>query len=384
MFVKHGWTGPPLAWRNLRQNPSQFILAIIAISFAVMLIFMQLGILGAVLKGATLIYDQLNFDIVLISQKSLEVSFTQPFSRQQLYRINGLPDVADTTPVYISFADWKNVENNKPNTILVLASPLHKQIFKSSEINQQQDILKQQDTVLFNRLSADDFGAISIGLTTELKKYEVKVGGFFTMNNSFRFNGSVLMSDQNFRRYYPKRSLDQISLGLVTLQPNSDINNVLNQIRNLVPRNIMVLSRQEAEDKDQYYWLTSTSIGIIVGFGVLTAFLIGAVIVYQILNTDVMERLPEYATLKAIGYSNQQLAAIVIKQSTIVAILGYIAGVLWGLGVYQIMRSATSLPVQMSITNILLILLLTLLMCNISAVISLQKVIKLDPSDVFN
>jgi len=301
MFAKRRWTEPPLPWRNLRQNPSQFALTIIAISFAVMLIFMQLGILGAVLKGATLIYDQLNFDIILISQKSLEVSFTKPFSRQQLYRLNGFKNVANTAPVYISFADWQNIENNKPNSILVLAIPLDKQIFKSSEVNQQRDILRQQDTVLFNRLSADDFGSINIGLTTELKKHQVKVGGLFTMNNSFRFNGSVLMSDQNFSRFYPKRSLYEISLGLVTLEPGADINSIIAQIRHFIPRNIMVLSRAEAENRDQYYWVTSTSIGIIVSFGVLTAFLVGAVIVYQILNADVMERLPEYATLKEIG-----------------------------------------------------------------------------------
>lgn len=384
MFAKRRWTGPPLPWCNLRQNPSQLALTIIAISFSVTLIFMQLGILGAVLKGATLIYDQLNFDIILISQKSLEVSFTKPFSRQQLYRINGFKNVANTAPVYISFADWQNIENNTPNSILVLAAPLDKQIFKSSEINQQRNILQQQDTVLFNRLSADDFGSINIGLTTELKKRRVKVGGLFTMDNSFRFNGSVLMSDQNFKRFYPKRALYEISLGLVTLESGADINSIIAQIRNFIPRNILILSRVEVERRDQHYWLTSTSIGIIVSFGVLTAFLVGAVIVYQVLNADVMERLPEYATLKALGYSNQKLATIVIKQSIIVAILGYITGLFFALGVYQIMRSATSLPVQMSITNILLILFLTLLMCNISAIISLQKVIKLDPSDVFN
>jgi len=384
IFAKRRWTGPPLPWRNLRQTPGQFALAIAAISFAVMLIFMQLGILGAVLQGATLIYDQLDFDVVLISQKSLEVSFTQPFSRQQLYRVNGLADVTSTASVYLSFSDFKNPEDQTLNAILVMAIPLDRTVFKTKEINQQRDILQQQDTILFNRLSNDDFGRVTIGTVSELQDKKVKIGGLFTMNNSFRFIGSVLMSEQNFTRFYPRRSPDEISLGLVKIKPDADLDQVIAQIRKLVPQSITVLSRAEAAVKDQSYWLTSTSIGIIVSFGVSTAFLIGAVIVYQILNADVMERLPEYGTLKATGYSNQQLAKIVIQQSTILALLGYIAGLFLALAVYQIMRSVTSLPIQMSIVRILLILSLTLIMCNLSALISLQKVIKLDPSDVFN
>ncbi|NJN72482.1 MAG: FtsX-like permease family protein [Limnothrix sp. RL_2_0] len=384
IFAKRRWTGPPLPWRNLRQAPGQFALAIAAISFAVMLIFMQLGILGAVLQGATLIYDQLDFDIVLISQKSLEVSFTQPFSRQQLYRVNGLADVASTASVYLSFSDFKNPEDQSLNSILVMAIPLEKSTFKSQEINQKRNILQQQDTVLFNRLSDDNFGTVTTGIVSELQGKRVKVGGLFTMNNSFRFIGSVLMSEQNFNRFYPRRSPDEISLGLVKIKPDVDIDQVITQIRQLVPQSITVLSRAEAAAKDQYYWLTSTSIGIIVSFGVSTAFLIGAVIVYQILNADVMERLPEYGTLKATGYSNQQLAKIVIQQSTIIGLLGYIVGLFGSLALYQIMRSATALPIQISILRILLVLFLTLIMCNLSALVSLQKVIKLDPSDIFN
>ncbi len=375
--------GPFLAWDNLRQNLGQLGLAIVGIGFAVMLIFMQLGILGAVLKGAILLYEQLNFDIVLISPKSLEVSFTQPFSRQQLYRVTGLDSVASTASIYLSFADWQNPQNKQLNAIIVIACYPEEHPFKSPEINRQTRTLQQQETVLFNRLSSKDFGPQTIGTVTELKQRRVKIGGLFTMNNSFRFNGSILMSAENFGRYYPRRSSDDISLGLIRLRKGAELETTVTQIQALLPPNIRVLSRAEAELKDQNYWLTSTAIGTIVMFGAISAFLIGAVIVYQILNADVSERLPEYGTLKAMGYSNFQLSAIVLQQASILAVGGFILGFLLSLGIYQTMRSTTSLPVDMSLARIMLVFTLTIGMCNLSAWISLQKVIKFDPSDVF-
>jgi putative ABC transport system permease protein len=383
MFPRRRWRGPAFAWRNLVQTPGYLGLAIAAISLAVMLLFMQLAILGALINGATLLYDQLNFDIVLISQKSLEVSFTQPFSRQRLYQVNGIEGVTSTHPVYLSFGDWQNAETKLPQSLLVLGFNLEEKVFKDTEIVQQIGILQQQDTVLMNRLSASGFGPKTVGTITELINRKIKIGGLFAMNNSFRFDGAVIVSAQNFIRLYPQRSLEDISLGLVTVEPNADIRTVIHRIRHIVPGTIQVLSRREAEIKDQYYWLTSTSTGIIVGFGVFTAILIGAVIVYQILNADVMERLPEYATLKAIGYSNRRLAIIVLQQATILAVLGFVLGLIFALGLYEVMHSNTYLPIKMPASRVLLVFILTLLMCNISALISLQPVIKLDPSDIF-
>ncbi len=383
MRPRRRWGGPPLARQNLKQNPGQLGLAIAAISFAVALLFMQLGILGAVLQGATLIYDELDFDIVLISQKSLEVSFSQPFSQQRLYQVAGLKGVESIASFYTSFANWQNPETLKPRSIFIMAFDPRKPVFKSPEINDQLNILSQQDTALFNRLSNRKFGPQTPGTVTEMRNRYIRIGGNYTMNNSFRFDGSVILSAQNFLRFFPTRAPDEISLGLVTLEKNSNLGSALKRIKHILPPSISVYTRQQIGWRDQVHWLISTSTGIIIGFGVLTALMIGAVIVYQVLNADVLERLPEYGMLKATGYSNQRIARVVLTQASILATSGFSIGLIFGLVLYEIMRSTTSLPIAMPFTRLFLVLILTFSMCNGAALFSLQRVIKLDPSDVF-
>ncbi|MHC5731520.1 MAG: ABC transporter permease DevC, partial [Nostoc sp.] len=109
---KH-WKGPPLAWQNLIQSKARLGAGVSAISFAVSLVFMQLGLFSGVMKGATLLYDSLNFDIVLISSKSPESTYVPPFSRRYLYQAGGTNGVAAARPLYLAFRSWRNVETTR-------------------------------------------------------------------------------------------------------------------------------------------------------------------------------------------------------------------------------------------------------------------------------
>jgi putative ABC transport system permease protein len=122
---------------------------------------------------------------------------------------------------------------------------------------------------------------------------------------------------------------------------------------------------------------------VIFGFGTIVGFLVGTVIVYQILYSDVSDHLPEYATLKAMGYSDRYLMGVVLQEALILAILGFIPGFAVSLGLYGLIAQATLLPVVMSLNRATLVLSLTLTMCVASGAIALRKLQAADPADIF-
>jgi putative ABC transport system permease protein len=368
---------------NLIHAKARLVVAILAISFTVTLIFVQLGLFTAVLKSATLIYDHLNFDIVLISSKSLEATFTQPFSRQRLYQAGGIKGVATVMPFYISFRQWRNSETSLSRLILILGFNPRDKVLKIPEVYEYLTVLQRQDTVLMNRLSRSEFGLRKVGIKTELGGRNIEIVGLFSMSNSLRADGTLIMSDQNFIRLYQGRSLGDISLGLITLEPDTDVNTVIQSLRQLMPKNIEVLTRGEAESRDRKYFVLSTFTGLILSIGAITAFMVGIVIVYQVLNADVAEHLHEYATLKAIGYSNLHLSMVVFQEATLLAILGFIPAFFMSLGLYRFIYEATKLSIKMTFIITTIVFISTLVMCVFSGISALCKILFADPADIF-
>lgn len=379
---KH-WKGPPLAWQNLIQSKARLGAGVSAISFAVSLVFMQLGLFSGVMKGATLLYDSLNFDIVLISSKSPESTYVPPFPRRYLYQAGGTNGVAAARPLYLAFRSWRNVETTRIRALLLLGFNYRDPVLRVPEVYQSLSALQRQDTLLMNSLSRSEFGPREVGLKTELNRREVKIVGLFSLNNTIRADGTAIVSDQNFIRLNPGRSLDDISLGLITVEPGVKVDEVVQNLRQIMPATIKVFSRQEAMSRDREYWVKSTSLGYIIGVAVIMAFLVATVIVYQVLSSDVNERLHEYATLKAIGYTNLRLLTVVIQEALVLATLGFIPGCLLALGMYHAIFIATRLPVAMTVSRMLFVFALTIVTCSASGFVVARKVLVADPADVF-
>ncbi|MEH2171986.1 ABC transporter permease DevC [Nostoc sp.] len=379
---KH-WKGPPLAWRNLMQSKARLSVGVSAISFAVSLIFMQLGLFGGVMKGATLLYDSLDFDIVLISSKSPESTNVPPFPRRYLYQAGGMNGVAAARPLYLSFGSWRNVETTRIRALLVLGFNYRDRVLRVPEVYPYLQDLQRQDTLLMNRFSRSEFGPREVGLKTELSRRQVEIVGLFSLNNTIRADGTVIVSDGNFIRLNPGRSLNDVSLGLLKVEPGVNVDEVVQRLRQIMPATIKVFDRQEAMAREQEFWVKSSSLGYIIGVAVVMAFLVGTVIVYQVLSSDVTERLHEYATLKAIGYTNLRLLTVVVQEAVVLAALGFIPGCLLALGMYHAIFIATRLPVAMTVSRMLLVFGLTILTCSASGLIVARKVLVADPADVF-
>ena len=365
-------------------------MAVAGVAFAVVLIFMQLGFQEALFKSAVRYHTALGYDLAIISPKTDYLNQPQSFARSRLFQVRGFPGVSAVTPVYIGQKTWRDPTDPLSTRLIFVVG------FDPTDLGLdlpgvagQVDKLKLRDRVLFDQLSRPEYGPIrelfeSQGrVRTEVGIHRVEVVGLFRLGTSFGIDGSLLTSDLNFQRLFPDRNLGRVDLGLIQLARGVDPAQARAAIAADIPGDVLVLTRDAFVAREVDYWSNATPIGYVFGFGVIMGLVVGAIIVYQILFSDVQDHLQEYATLKAMGYTNRYLFGVVLQEAAILAVLGFVPGLLACLVIYSAAGQATRLPIEMTVDRGVLVLGLTLGMCALSGAIALRKIRSADPADVF-
>jgi len=379
----------PLGWLQLRHRPLRLLVALAGIGFAVLLIMMQLGFRAALFESAVRFHERLNYDIALFSTDSVFIVRPQPFSNRRLYQALGDESVASVSGVHIFPGVWKNPWNNDRRSINVIGFDPEDDLLNAKGFNDYRELLRQQDVVLFDAASRPEFGPVAdefdpqTGLTTELNGRKINVVGLFEMGTSFGIDGSIMTSEDNWLRLFPSRSRNYIELGLIRLKEGADAGLTRDRLREYLPKDVLVMTRADFIEREKNYWNAATPIGYIFAFGAIMGFVVGAIIVYQILFADVSEHLNEYATLRALGYPNRFISGIVIQQAIILGVLGYFPGIALVYWLSGKAAAATHLPLYITQDRAITVFLMTLSMCAISALLAVRKVRRLDPADVF-
>lgn len=387
----------PLAWLNLLHQKKRTLVAVAGVAFAVLLIFMQLGFYGAAEGTATLLYDELNFDIILISPQYIEVNRANTFPGNRLAQALAVNGVAEANPLYVTAASWRNQNApegapGKPQTIMVIAFRPQDQVFRRSGKDVQKYIdqylgeLQKPGRALIDKRSKSEFGE-----TETLKNYyaveigvsRVELVGQFELGSGFSSNGVVLMSDETFRQALPYAPPNRPSLGLLRLEPGANPDKVIEDLKAHLPDDVRIFSRQQIAKRERDFWIKATSIGLIFQLGVGVALIVGVVFVYQVIASDISNRLHEFATLKAMGYGPGYLARTVLQQAIYIAAISYFPGLLATMLLYLVAREQTGIPIGMTLSRAIFVLVLTAAMCSISGVLALRKVQSADPADLF-
>lgn len=379
----------PLGWLQLRHKPVRLLVAVSGIAFAVLLIMMQMGFRSALFESAVRFNENLDYDIALFSPDSVFIVRPQPFSIRRLYQTTGFEAVDSVTPVYIFPSVWKNPWNNERRSIHTVGFRPTDTLLALEGFDDIRLLLRRQDVVLFDQASRPEFGpvadAIKAGrpVVTEINDREIEVVGLFEMGTSFGIDGTVITSDDNWLRLFPDRPRNDIQLGLIRLREGEDPNSVRDELEAYLPSDVLVLTKKQFVQREKDYWNSATPIGYVFTFGAIMGFVVGAIIVYQILFADVSEHLKEYATLRAIGFRNRFVSGIVLQQAVILAVLGYLPGVAVAHWLYGRAAAATNLPLSLTSERVLLVFFITLGMCTFSGLMTLRKVRRLDPAQVF-
>jgi putative ABC transport system permease protein len=379
----------PLGWLQLSHDKGRMLVAIAGIAFADVLMFMQLGFQDALFSSNTQLHQNLQADIVLIHPQARNLINLSSFPRRRLYQAMNVPGVKYADPLYLKIGNWKNPETRRETSIMVVGFNLDRPAFAIPEINQNLSAIKLPDTVLFDRASRGDYqGSIARinqgkSVKTELDRRTINITGLFTIGASFAADGILMTSDQNYLRLFPRQDSVSVNAGLIQLQPGADPVEVQQVLKAYLSSDVKVLTKQEFIEFEKNYWANNTSIGFIFSLGVAMGFVVGVIIVYQVLSTDVSDHMAEYATFKAMGYRNIYLLGIVFEEAIILSVLGFLPGVGVSLGLYHLTRNATNLPLYMTLTRAVAVLILNMVMCSISGTIATRKLQAADPADIF-
>jgi len=384
MAGEAGWSARlTLAWRILANDKGRTVLAVAGVFLAILLVFVQLGFFSAVPRGGMLLYDRMRFDL-LIASSSYEYQ-VQPgqFSLRQLDRAKTAPEVALAAPAYFGSAKWRSGEDGKAPDVFVIGLDPQDPIFDSEDINRQLSLLNRADTFLVDSATRPMFGPLTAGRVVEIDSDKVRIGGDYVLGTGFMGLGVILISAENFVRLFLFRNLDQVNLGLIQLKPGIDPDRAAASLRNLLGSDIRVFTRPELEAHETAYWTTRTSVGLLFGSGLIISFIVGVMVVYQILATQVSRQLPQFATLKAVGYGDGFLAGTVVTMALLIVLAGFFPALAAASGVYEVIREETLLPAEMSLTRIAVVFAASLAMAAASALLSMSSLRRADPADLF-
>lgn len=402
----HWQTHKPLGWSQLTHRKIRLLVAITGVAFSNILIFTQLGLRAMLFDGVTLVPDHLQGDLFLVSAYAPNIDLGN-FPKIYLYQADAIAGVTSTSPLYIGFANWVNpldltqasTESDDedapqpdfqlfPNSVKILAFNPTQPVLAIPAVNQQLETLHGPGAVLYDQLGQEKLGPIPSlfaqngSVSTLMDNRRLHVTGLFSLGSTLFDNGHVVMSDWNYAQWYGMESLEKVSVGVLTLDPNADLEIVRASLKAALPRSISVLTQAEVAAAEQAF-RASLPNGKVLNFGAMMGFIIGVVIVYQILYTDVSDHLPEYATLKAMGYSDKRLLAAILQEALLLAVLGFIPGYLASYAVYELLFLITRVPIIMKATVAINVFLITLIMCAISGAIAMNKLRSANPADVF-
>ena len=385
------WRGRriPLSWLLLTRQPVRLLVALAGISFAGILMFMQLGFRDGLFDASVTAHRLFDADVVLISPRSASSVSMEAFPRRRLVQTLADSDVEGVTPVHWGLMLWRNPETRRNRSILALGFNPDDPFFVDPSLAEKTDVLKQKGRILFDQLSRPEFGPIADWyrdgrvVETEIAGNRVRVAGLVSLGTSFGADGNMLTSTETFLDLMPQKPPGAIEVGLVRLKPGADPQQVVSRLSQRLPKDVSVLTKQGFIDFEQNYWKSSTSIGFIFTLGAAMGFVVGCVIVYQVLYTDVSDHLPEYATLMAMGYRLSHLLGVVVREGFYLAAMGYVPAYMAGQGLYWFVRDATKLPVGMDLSRALTVLVMILVMCMLSSFLAMRRLIDADPAEIF-
>ena len=381
--------GIPLAWLQLAHEKLRFLAATAGITFAVVLMLMQLGFEDALLSSVGQIFEHLHCDVALLSPEYEFILAPKDFTERRLDQALAIDGVQSIASLYLGQGPLKNPADHSERNLVIVGFRPRAGVFDLPGIDDQVELLRDEYAALFDERSRSEYGPIAQEVragrrvVTEVAGRRVDISGLFSLGTSFAVDGTLLVSDENFLRILPYRKRGIVSIGLIGLKPGFDPIQVRSQIAAALPKDVLVMTHKELVDKELSYWTRNTPVGFVFKLGLIMGLIVGVIIVYQVLYTDVSDHLGEYATLKAMGYRDRYLFSVVIQESIILSVFGFIPGIALSQLLYSFAARATLLPIHLTALRSVVVYALTLFMCIFSGVLAMRRLTHADPAEIF-
>lgn len=385
-----------LAWKNLVHDPRRLVLAASGVGFAALLMFSQNGFRNALLDSPVQLVKTFNADLVAVSPARTFLAGNFRFDRSLLRRAAADPDVTATQPLYIETAisRLRIVDRpSRPIRVMTVPDVAPDRWLAIDGLDAHREALRRRDTGLVDRKSRTEYGfafddnGTPVPQHVELADQRIDLVGSVVIGTDFSNEGTLLVSETSFADFFSFRNggrpLEIVDLGLIRVAEHADIHEVAGRLQSIAPEKWQVMTADELMRREQTFWNTQTPVGTIFAIGTIMGFAVGVIICYQILYTSLQDAMPEFATLKAMGYPNRFFVALVIRQAIFLSVFGFVPAVLICWAMFALLEQATGLPMRLTLPRATWVLGLTASMCLISGLLALRKLIRADPASLF-
>jgi putative ABC transport system permease protein len=371
-----------LARRNLFHDRIRFAVTLTGIVFALVLIIIQFGLFLGFMTTTSNNIDRSKADLWIVFHGVGYFDTGRMFSERKFYEVLSVPGVEQAEKYIQNFAYWKKPDGGVENVQVIgfhpgggLGEPWN--IVEGSALD-----VKLEDGVIVDDLYKEKLGVRKIGDRVEIGDHRARVVGFTHGIRSFTTSPFVYTSFKNSLNYTrPEGREDQLAYILVKLAPGFTTDEVLKNLRARV-KDVDIYTSAEFSRRTRFYWMFTTGAGLAVLTAALMGLVVGVAVVAQTIYAATMDHIREYGTLKAMGASNGYLYRVLVEQAVWSAVLGYGFAMVMAHFIVQGSEKGGALilmPLAMKIG----MLALAVVMCITAALVSINKVTRLDPAMVF-
>lgn len=390
----------PLAWKNLTHDVRRLAVACMGIGFAVLLMFVQVGFENALFDSQVRIVDGLSGDIFVTSRAKFAIAAEKNFPTVKLRQASVVEGVASVAPIY---TDWtmsmlRNLTPGKPARgyrIRSIGVATSSAVFQDEALNEKLDQLSEVGTAFIDVRSKSYGYHLPVENEQEIREAQVELAGkrlkllgTFELGTDFVNDGNLLMSDRTFAHFFPHRNfgadpLGKADIGVIKVAEGFDHKQVSNRVQANLGPNVLVELQSEFRQRERSFWKKNTPIGIVFFAGKVIGFVVGVVICYQVIFSGISDHLPEYATLKAMGYSPDYFMRLITTEALYLSVMGFIPGALVSYGLYVWLGQQTGLAMEMTPGTLGLVFGVTVTMCVLSGLLAVRKLLTADPASLF-
>ena len=371
---------PPLAQRNLFHDKVRLAVTLTGIVFSVVLIVVQLGLFIGFTTATSNLIDHSGADLWITSKNVPYVEQGVAFSERKLNQVRAVEGVADAQKIIARWTQWKRHDGGQDSVQIVGINVDDRLERPWNVVEGRVEDLKSPDAVILDELYKQKLGVTRVGEVFEVGGHRARVVGFTRGIRSFTTSPYVFTTFKNAQNYTGLRE-DQTMFILVKLAPGADLQRVRRELLDHVT-DVEVFTTAQFSRMTTFYWMFTTGAGVAVLIAAALGLVVGFVVVAQTIYATTVDHIREFGTLKAMGAPNSYVYKVIMKQAAISAVIGYVLGMIVSAFVVNASQkggAAILMPTSMAVGMFFL----TLTMCVGAALVSINKVTRIDPAMVF-
>jgi putative ABC transport system permease protein len=373
-----------LAFRNLVHDKTRLAATLAGLTFAIVLVGVQLGLYLGVRKIITDMIDHSDAQlwIVPFGTQSIEDSFPL-LGDHERHEALATPGVERVLPLVVSFADWDRPDGGITHVVVVGTDAEDGGLVPWNLSSGDWTDIKSLNGVGVDRSYLAELGVEGVGSHAGIEfgpnSHSLRVKALTEGIRSFTQAPYVFTTNDRAREFFGVPD-DQSTFFLVKAGPQADLARIQREIAARLP-DLEVLTSAEFRQRSIFHWLFRTGVGLALIFGTILGVVIGAVIVAQTLYSAALDHIKEFAVLRMLGSSAGYVYRIILAQASLISLAGFALGAIC-VALVARMSQQTALPMVVPPSLFLAMLIVSLAIGIFSTVIAVLKVLRVDPAAV--